>query len=119
MAPTLLYSERVSQESSFDTQYRSFSATFGSGYKQRIKAGPLDKDIQSTFVISGLDHSELALLETQLDSLGTHSAFSYTIPSESTPRLWCIVPGSGSISKRNRGGEYWDVMLKVEMSQTE
>lgn len=91
--------------------FRVQVAQFGDGYEQRVVDGINATPRSVSLTCAILTASEKTTLVNFLKARGGWDSFYYTLPSESTPRLW-VCDDSVKTSSVD-GGVLWDVSFSL------
>lgn len=106
--PLTLTLPRNPNQSSYNenTTYRVQTARFGDGYEQRVSDGINTTIKQVQLGFDNLTSAEKDSVMTFLNARGGFESFFYTLPSESTPRLWVL---EGGVSVAGSQANLWNV----------
>ena len=90
MADTFNPVPKPSPGSTFEREYRAQVAQYGDGYEQRVADGIQTRRLKGTLEWPVLGETERDTLVAWFDAHPSWVSWLWTIPGESTPRLWRV-----------------------------
>lgn len=93
MPQALVLTNKISQQSTRQTIFRTLVSSFGNGYEQRSPDGINNKLVKWDLVWENLTSAEVSSLTTVFDTVGGWDYITYTDPVDSTSKRFKLSDG--------------------------
>tara|TARA_R110000851_G_scaffold12997_5_gene44693 strand:- start:5115 stop:5462 length:348 start_codon:yes stop_codon:yes gene_type:complete len=101
--------EKITQSSTRNTQYRSIVINFGGGYTQRAADGNNSTRNSWSLVYTPLNATERDTLRAFFDSVGSYDTFTWTAPND-TERFYRV---NGQLTEESLAGNQFTVRVAI------
>jgi phage-related protein len=110
MSGALPLSDRISQTSSGETEFRILETRYGNGYSQRARDGINNVIAKWNVSWEGLTYADMSTITTAIDTSAGVDYFTWQPPGDTVTRKWIV----RSRSYRMLSGDIYSVSCTLE-----